>query len=66
MTHEYDGGNSRASSNATSGLLAVTEFLPLEKAFGIILGFMPDHTERQMLSKGSLLQPLLVIFVVQR
>ena len=38
----YDGGSSRASSNATSGLL---EFLPLEKAFGIILGFLPDHTE---------------------
>ena len=42
VTHEYDGGSSRASLNATSGLL---EFLPLEKTFGIILGFLPDHTE---------------------
>ena len=35
-THECDGGSSSASSNATSGLSAVTEFLPLEKAKSIV------------------------------
>ena len=29
-THECDGGSSSASLSATSSLLAVTEFLPLE------------------------------------
>ena len=31
-THEWDSGSSRDSSSATSNLMAVTEFLPLEKA----------------------------------
>ena len=36
VTHKYDGGSSRASLNATSGLLAVTKLLPLEKVKSIV------------------------------
>ena len=35
-THECDGGSSSASSSATSGVMVVTEFLPLEKAKSIV------------------------------
>ena len=35
-THECDGGSSSSSSSSTRGLLALTEFLPLEKAKSIV------------------------------
>ena len=35
-THECDGSSSSASSSATSGVMVVTEFLPLEKAKSIV------------------------------
>ena len=71
-THECDGGSSSASSSATISVTVVTEFLPLEKAehclepFWISCPIRKVYTERQTPSKGSLLQALETIFIIQR
>ena len=63
-THECDGGS--------SSVTVVTEFLPLEKAehrlepFWISCPIRKVYTERQTPSKGSLLQALETIFIIQR
>ena len=38
-THKCDGGSSGASSSATSNVMAVTEFLPLEKVKSIVWNY---------------------------
>ena len=61
-THECDGSSSSASSSATSGLSAITSFCLWKRqrvlSFWVSYPIRKVHMERQMPSKGSLLQAL--------